>query len=52
MHDDDEQRELIMAEIVQAKTNSFMDLIRIIQEQTQSGKLKKSDSSMENLLLK
>jgi len=32
MHDDDEQRELIMSEIVQAKTNSFMDLIRIIQE--------------------
>jgi hypothetical protein len=36
MHEGEEPRELILAEIVQAKTSAFMDLIRIVKEQVDS----------------
>lgn len=33
MNEGEEPRELVMAEIVQAKTTAFVDLIRIVKEQ-------------------
>lgn len=52
MHEGEEPRELILAEIVQAKTSAFMDLIRIVKEQVDSqvSKPQKGDAKMEDLL--
>ena len=54
MNEGEESRELVMAEIVQAKTQAFMDLIRIVKEQVESQKTKKAtgDVVMEDLLAK